>query len=466
MKTTALAVLAATTVLFLPSCDRSSEDLEGKLSRLEKAASDATERQRQLEAELADQQLAAEMEAIERERLQIEQERYAMEEELAADDAAARAELEKREQELAEREQKVSGIQADIEARQQELTGLEDELQDKEAELAGREPLRALPMKQYVSGPPTGDFQNFYEPLGNYGSWFDTTDYGYVYQPAVVRDSSWRPYTRGRWAFTNQGWTWVSDEPFGWACYHYGRWTLLRNVGWVWGPGSEWAPAWVTWRESPGHIGWAPLPPETLAYRGRQWDSSVEVSFGIGSGWFSFVQYENFGNNIRPYCLPAARNTVIYRNTTNITHYEYNDNRVFVGEPRYQRVNREIGRTFPVHRLRMDQSPRFDRGGRQLRPRFDGRELEVAAPRMDADWNQALRPGRVSRRLGDVEVDRAREISPEVIEKFRQRCAEENREAETVVQRNGGREKFDRERRQKLEEARREDTETQRPEPW
>ena len=158
----------------------------------------------------------------------------------------------------------------------------------------------------------------------------------------------------------------------------------------------------MTFRESPGHIGWAPLPPETIGWRGRgnrRLDSSVEINFGIGSNWFSFVKYDHFGNNIRPYCLPQRQNTVIYQNTTVITHYEVNDNRVFVGGPRYQRVSDEIGRPFPVHRLRRDQSPRFDRGGRDLRPRFDGQELDVAAPRMDADWNQALSPGRVSRSL-------------------------------------------------------------------
>ena len=34
----------------------------------------------------------------------------------------------------------------------------------------------------------------------------------------------------------DNGWYWVSDEPFGWVAYHYGRWTRLRNVGWVWVP--------------------------------------------------------------------------------------------------------------------------------------------------------------------------------------------------------------------------------------
>ena len=79
----------------------------------------------------------------------------------------------------------------------------------------------------------------FYDSLSSYGSWFETPDYGYVWQPVVVRDSDWRPYTRGRWACSDRGWTWISDEPFGWATYHYGRWALLRGHGWVWVPGSR-----------------------------------------------------------------------------------------------------------------------------------------------------------------------------------------------------------------------------------
>ena len=58
------------------------------------------------------------------------------------------------------------------------------------------------------------------------------------------------------------GWTWVSNEPFGWATYHYGRWAYSNRLGWVWVPGTQWAPAWVAWRGSDDHLAWAPLPPD------------------------------------------------------------------------------------------------------------------------------------------------------------------------------------------------------------
>jgi hypothetical protein len=452
-----IPILSAMAALAIVSCEKPGSTADSKLQELEKIAEEAVQRQKQLEAELAEQKILAERDAIERERTLIEQERIAMEDSQNAANAAAANELERRQAELLERERKIAELQREQDSREEKIKGLESELSERELEFAGREPLDALPpiQKNDVSGP-TGDFNNFYEPLGAYGSWFRTGEFGYVYQPSCVRDSTWRPYTRGRWAFTNQGWTWVSNEPFGWACYHYGRWALLRNVGWVWIPGNEWAPAWVTWRESPGHIGWAPLPPETLGWYGHSWDSSVESRFVIDSGWFSYVSYDHFGNDIHTYCLPLAQNTVIHRNTINITHYVIREKRVYVGGPRYRNVCERIGRKFPIHRLRLNESPDFGRGGRRLSSQFRGNELQVVAPRMDADWNRALRPSRVSRDLGDVVVDRSKELPEDVRNQFRERRDEEDKKAQLAVTHAGGGESFEKERKSRLEGAREE----------
>jgi hypothetical protein len=34
----------------------------------------------------------------------------------------------------------------------------------------------------------------------------------------------------GMWAYTDAGWTWVSEEPYAWAVYHYGRWANIERV--------------------------------------------------------------------------------------------------------------------------------------------------------------------------------------------------------------------------------------------
>ena len=47
---------------------------------------------------------------------------------------------------------------------------------------------------------------------------------------------------------------------WGVVTYHYGRWYEDPREGWVWVPGSTWAPAWVSWREGGGYCGWALRP--------------------------------------------------------------------------------------------------------------------------------------------------------------------------------------------------------------
>ncbi len=55
-----------------------------------------------------------------------------------------------------------------------------------------------------------------------------------------------------------------------WATYHYGGWDFDPQFGWYWMPQIQWAPAWVSWREGGGYVGWAPLGPS-----GRFWGRSV-----------------------------------------------------------------------------------------------------------------------------------------------------------------------------------------------
>ena len=102
--------------------------------------------------------------------------------------------------------------------------------------------------------------QVFYDDLSPYGQWVNDPDYGYVWAPSVASDFS--PYSSdGHWVLTDEGWTWVSDYPWGWAPFHYGRWNFNPAFGWIWIPDTVWGPAWVSWRRSPGYYGWAPLGP-------------------------------------------------------------------------------------------------------------------------------------------------------------------------------------------------------------
>src|ERR1043165_4111930 len=63
----------------------------------------------------------------------------------------------------------------------------------------------------------------FEAPLATHGTWVEVGSYGRCWRPAHV-GVEWRPYGSGEWVWTDCGWYWYSDEPWAWACYHYGGW--------------------------------------------------------------------------------------------------------------------------------------------------------------------------------------------------------------------------------------------------
>jgi Family of unknown function (DUF6600)/FecR protein len=127
---------------------------------------------------------------------------------------------------------------------------------------------------QYLSAGVTG-----YEDLGSYGSWSNDSQYGNVWTPRAV-PSGWQPYKTGHWSYVQPwGWTWVDDQPWGYAPYHYGRWA---NIGgrWVWVPPQRetapvYAPALVAFiggielalglgNQNNAPVGWFPLGPREV----------------------------------------------------------------------------------------------------------------------------------------------------------------------------------------------------------
>jgi len=91
-----------------------------------------------------------------------------------------------------------------------------------------------------VSEPDEDDYDLFYSKLSSEGTWVDAGNYGYCFRPRVAKD--WQPYRDGHWVWTDRGWYWDSNERFGWATYHYGRWVRIGGTGWCWVPGRQWAP--------------------------------------------------------------------------------------------------------------------------------------------------------------------------------------------------------------------------------
>jgi hypothetical protein len=134
-----------------------------------------------------------------------------------------------------------------------------------------------------VDGASTATLETFQSGLSPYGEWVRTGSYGTAWRPRVA--SGWRPYYYGRWEWTNEGWLWVSEEPFGWATYHYGRWAWDGGQGWVWVPGYQWAPAWVSWRYGGDVVGWAPLAPGLSLY---------VTNYAFVDFWWTFVPSVRF----------------------------------------------------------------------------------------------------------------------------------------------------------------------------
>jgi hypothetical protein len=187
-------------------------------------------------------------------------------------------------------------------------------------------------------------FSVFYNSLKPYGRWMDNSTYGKVW---VSNTRDFTPYsTGGHWAYTDGGWAWVSDYDWGWAPFHYGRWSYHAKYGWYWIPGYEWAPAWVAWRNNNDYYGWAPLSPGL--------NVSVGVSYGssIPEGRWVFTPHQYITSPyVSRYYVPRSRNVTIIRNTTIVNNVTVRDNVHYVAGPRredVERVNHEKVQTYTV----------------------------------------------------------------------------------------------------------------------
>jgi hypothetical protein len=250
---------------------------------------------------------------------------------------------------------------------------------------------------RYGRRAPAMDVGFFYGELSPYGEWVRHPYYGWVWFPRNVR-AGWRPYSAGRWVMSDYGWTWVSYEPFGWATYHYGRWTWDRHVGWLWVPGTQWAPAWVAWQHGNGYIGWAPLPPAVgFDMRVGLQLGGFSLSVGIAPRNFAFVDERRFlDTRVSGYIVPEARNVTIIRNTTNITNYTVVNNQVINRGVPVDRVERATGRRAQRLRVAESRSPRETRVDRDVvqiyRPAASKLETVKVAQRNNAGLKR--RPAR------------------------------------------------------------------------
>lgn len=170
-------------------------------------------------------------------------------------------------------------------------------------------PIASSVSARYVSRDIPG-----YNELDNSGRWQEDPQNGPVWYPSGVA-SNWVPYRNGHWAYVQPwGWTWVEDEPWGFAPFHYGRWAYIGSSwGWLPGPyGGQpyYSPALVAFVGGPGFsIG--------IGFGGGV---GVEAWFPLGPGEPYFPTYNHSDGYLRQINATNIRNVTNISTITNISN--------------------------------------------------------------------------------------------------------------------------------------------------
>ncbi len=230
-----------------------------------------------------------------------------------------------------------------------------------------------IPAQKAAAQNVAVSYQAFYDQMSPYGQWVYDAQYGNVWVPNV--EPGFRPYaTDGHWVMTDNGNMWVSDVPWGWAAYHYGRWTYNGYYGWIWIPGYEWAPAWVSWRTGGGYYGWAPMGP------GHVYGGMYEYP----DNYWVFVNPNYlYHHNIYNYYERGDMGMYVHR--TNYITYNDRDSRYY--GPRREEIERETHHRVEVYRVSDARDANESHMGRH--------EVSVYRPAISRESEQTARPSNV-----------------------------------------------------------------------
>lgn len=280
-------------------------------------------------------------------------------------------------------------------------------------------------------------FGVFYDGLSSHGEWMSIGGGVYGWRPIGVH-AGWRPYTVGRWCWTNYGWYWLSDEPWGWAVFHYGRWYYDDYYGWIWIPGYDWAPAWVEWRYSPDYIGWAPLGP--YAVFNISWGIHYRTRWYTPVHWWNFVSCGYVGHpNVHRYVYRTENNTRYIGATRSGGSVRYDGGRIVSRGPERDYIERRGNVRIEQIRVRDVDDRAVERltrdGGSEeihvFRPRIERRSEEsddVSRPakvREEGGRSIGLDTRKIDVRAREVEREEGRDIRR--AEEFRNRDDEGRR---------------------------------------
>ena len=287
--------------------------------------------------------------------------------------------------------------------------------------LAQTQPQTPQPESQSQSEGTGDDYSVFYSRLSSDGDWVEAGDYGYCFKPHVAQ-GDWAPYRDGHWVWTDRGWFWYSNENFGWATYHYGRWVRISGQGWCWVPGNEWAPAWVSWRQSSDYAGWAPLPPEAGFSVNVGVSGWADNYYGIGPAAYTFINFKSWSQpSYVRYIAPPNENVQIIRQTTNITNLRVQNTVINNFGPRVETVQQYMNQKIVPTKIVFDPNRQAGYGAN-----IRGSELQVVAPAERLRAVSTVQP-QVKTRLARAEVDNGwKNVNPAEQAELRKKFAEQN----------------------------------------
>ncbi len=239
--------------------------------------------------------------------------------------------------------------------------------------------------------PPRVTLRQLRDTVSPYGDWIEVPVYGEVWKPDPgIVGQGWVPYTRGHWVYTRCGWCWISEfKKWGWAAFHFGRFAYTPLDGWVWIPGTVWAPAHVAWREGQEFLGWAAVPPGYSVSEVVMLGASARIP---REGWI-FVEKKHFTSpDLARYLLADDADHLLLRYTRRITSWVQmaGSRECFFVGPHREALADEIRQEIAVwtfaaiaetftHRALPDGAE-FSEG-----VSFTGREMSEVKP--DTDWS-------------------------------------------------------------------------------
>ncbi len=136
-------------------------------------------------------------------------------------------------------------------------------------------------------------------------------------------------------------------------------------------------PAWVSWRTSDQHVGWAPLPPEARFEKRSGIQNWADSYYDIDAGEYVFVPNEEMGDeNVQGAVLPPERNVTIVNETVNVTNIVYTNTIIVNHGPDFDFLRGRSRR--PIDRLRLQREYGLDQPSARAVVRGD--VVRMAAP--------------------------------------------------------------------------------------